>query len=70
MKTLILTDEDFYTSPTGQTIRGGHKRLYDADLVIHMKDDGDFDILKDRRQLTKDEVRNIINFDDRILLAL
>jgi hypothetical protein len=70
MKKLILTDEDFYNAPHGRCIRGGNSRLYEAELVVYMKDNGDFEIVKDRFGMSKDEIRSIIEFDERILLAL
>jgi hypothetical protein len=70
MKKLILTEDDFYTSPTGRTLRGGNRRLYEVELAVLVKRNGDFEILKDRFGLSKDEVRSILEFDERILLAL
>jgi predicted nucleotidyltransferase len=70
MKKLILTEADFYWSPTGKTLRGGTRRLYDADLAVLVKRDGDIEILKDRAGRSKEEVKALLEFDERLILAL
>lgn len=70
MKKLILTEDDFYQSPTGRTLRGGSRRLYEVDLAVVIKRDGEIEILKDRFGLSKEEIRNIVEFDERLILAL
>ena len=70
MKTLILTEDDFYQSQTSKTLRGGTRQLYNAELAVVIKRDGEIEVLKDRFGLSKDEIRDIVEFDERILLML
>jgi hypothetical protein len=70
MKKLILTEDDFYYSPTGRFLRGGDRPMYNADLVVYVKKDGSYEVLKDRFDLSKEEVRSIVEFDERSLLLL
>jgi hypothetical protein len=70
MKTLILTEDDFYQSSTGRTLRGGTRQLFNADLAVVIKCDGEIEVLKDRFSLSKEEIRIIVEFDERILLML
>lgn len=70
MKKLILTKDDFYQSPTGRTLQGGSRKLYDVDLAVMVKRNGEIEVLKDRFDLSKDEIRDIIEFDNRVLLML
>lgn len=75
-KILILRDHDYYRSPSGKQIIGGNRKLYDAHLAIHLKDDGSFIVIKDRDNLSHDDVQEIIDRetgitpDKRILLGL
>ena len=70
MKKLILTEDDFYQSPTGRTLRGGSRKLYDVDLAVMVKRNGEIEVLKDRFDLSKEEVQRIVEFDERSLLML
>ncbi len=70
MKKLILTEDDFYQSPTGRTLRGGWQKLYHVDLAVIVKRNGEIEVLKDRFDLLKEEVRSIVEFDERSLLML
>ncbi len=70
MKKLILTEDDFYQSSTGRTLRGGYRKLYDVELAVVVKDNGEIEVLKDRFGLSKEEIRDIVEFDERILLML
>ncbi len=73
MKKLILTDDDFYNGPNGKEIRGGTRRLrrlHEHDLIIHVKNSGDFEVLKDREARSQEEIKDILDFDERIILAI
>jgi len=69
-KELILSEDDFYMSPTGRTLRGGIRRLYDVDLAVVVKRDGSIEVLKDREGRTPEEVKAHLEFDERLILAL
>jgi hypothetical protein len=70
MKKLILSEDDFYNCPgQGSTLRGGSRRLYDAELVVKILRNGSYEVLKDRFGLSKEEIeREIFQPDERLLL--
>jgi len=71
MKKLILTEEDFYSSPSGRTLRGGNKKMYDAELIIFQKSDGSYEVMKDRFGLSKTEIEmELEGIDNRLLLMI
>jgi hypothetical protein len=71
MKKEILTEDDFYQSATGQTLRGGNRRMYNAELVVKIMRDGTYEVLKDRFGLSSSEVENEIGLiDNRLLLMM
>jgi len=72
MKKLILTENDVYQSPYGREIRGGSRKLYEAELAVLVKRDGSFEVIKDHVGLSNDEIRREIEGtpDNTILLAL
>jgi hypothetical protein len=75
MKKLILTDDDFYSlyngSYDGRAIRGGKRRLFEAELVIKLNRDGSYEVIKDRYGLSKEQIELEINQpDERLLLML
>jgi hypothetical protein len=70
MKKLILTEDDFYWSPTGPTLRGGSRRLYDAELAVKLMRDGSYVVLKDRFGLSPSEIEREIGLCDNRLLLL
>jgi hypothetical protein len=69
-KELILTEDDFYTSPSGRTLRGGSKMMYESSLVVLMKRNGEIEVLKDREGRTVEEIKSYLEFDERLILAL
>ena len=71
MKKLILTEEDFYQSPTGRTLRGGSRRMYEHELIIYKKRDGSYEVMKDRFGLSKTEIEmELEGIDNRLLLMI
>lgn len=75
MKKEILTDDDFYSlyngSYDGRDIRGGKRRLFEAELVIKLNRDGSYEVIKDRFGLSKEQIELEINQpDERLLLML
>ena len=75
-ETLILTDDDFYNSPTGRTLRGGSKMLFESSLVIKLNRDHSFsnpsiEIIKNRNGLSKKEIiAQQLGSDKRLLLII
>ena len=71
MKKLILTEDDFYRTLNGPAIRGGNKRLYEAELVIKVNRDGTHEVIKDRFGLSKSQIEmEIESIDERLILML
>jgi len=68
---LILEDSDFYLAPIGNGIKSNRKReMYNKNLVIHKNSNGDIKIIKNRWDISMEDVLKIINFDKRILLII
>lgn len=71
MKKLILTEDQFYQTQNGLAIRGGSSILYDAHLVVKLRRDGSYEVLKDRFGLSKEEIESeIYGPDERLLLTM
>jgi len=72
MKKLILTEDDFYNCPgQGSTLRGGSRRLYDAELVVKILRDGSYKIIKDRFGLSESQIESeVFGLDERLLLIM
>lgn len=71
MKKEILTEDDFYCSFNGLSLRGGNRRLYDAELVVKILRDGSYEVIKDRFGLSKEQIEDEISKpDERLLLMM
>jgi hypothetical protein len=72
MKTLVLNDSDFYYTPNGLMLRGGSRMMYDAELVVKFNRHGEYEVLKDRFGLDKEQIEAEIGLipDERLLLML
>ncbi len=72
MKKIILTEKDCYQSPFGRQIRGANNLMCKNDLVVFKQGDGSFEVLKNRFDLSHDEILREIDEtqDNTILLAL
>lgn len=73
MKKEFFTEEDFYRTSNGQFLRGGNHRLYEAELAIKILRDGTYEVLKDRKGLSKSEIEREISYagiDERLLLIM
>lgn len=69
MKKLILTEEEFFQTAEGYHLRGGNRRIYDAELVVKINRNGSYEVLKDRFNLSKEEIENELSgLDNRLLL--
>ena len=62
---LILTEDDFYMSENGRRIRVGDHRLHGAELAVLVKRDGSFEILKNRYDLSHDEILRELEGDEK-----
>lgn len=74
-KILILKDEDFYMSPSGETLRGGNRKLYAAQIVIRVRGNGSYEVIKNRcdGKLSNSDIHKLVypnDYDERLLLAL
>ena len=72
-KNLILTEPDFYQTAYGRRLRGGDRPMYNAELAVFVKEDGSYEVIKDRYGRSDSEIQKIINpeiFDETLLLAI
>jgi hypothetical protein len=72
MKKEILTEDDFFYYPgQGPTLKGGSRRMYDAELVIKVMRDGSYEVIKDRFGLSKEQIElEVLGLDERLLLMM